>query len=80
MAYHCGQFIPFDKSQLHYYAKAPQDEDLTRQLSAAEDMTVGIAEDLAYIICGAEDGEAKSRISDIHMVTPASGNRTVPIA
>lgn len=80
MAYHCGQFSPFDKSQLHYYAKAPQDEDLTHQPSAAEDMSIGLAEDVAYIISGTEGGESQSSISDVHLFRPTTGNRAVLIA
>ena len=79
MTVYSAQFSPFDKSQLHYYAKAPHDEDGTYQPSAAEDMSIGLAQDLAYIISGAEGGEAQSSSSDIDIVGPRTGNGIISI-
>ena len=72
-AFEYGHFSPFDKRQLHYYAKAPHEEDENYQPSAAEDMSVGLAEDLVYIIAGSENKEKQSGTPDVKIVPSWTG-------
>lgn len=59
------QHVPYERSHLLYNEKAPYDEDETHQASAAEDISIGLVEDIVNIIAGGVDGYAWSCTLDI---------------
>ena len=72
MGFHAS-FNPFDKSLPMYYQEAQHEEEGTRQVLAVEDISIDLAEDLVFIISGAEKGEGQPTTSDIDVVNSRDG-------
>ena len=84
MASQSSHYSPFDLSSLRYYEKAPHDEDENHQPSWAEDISTRLADDLAYMLSGNEDGQAQPCTSDVHIengkrVSPTRSQLLIPI-
>ena len=65
---------PFDNSRLNYYEKAPLEEDTSHQVSDVEDISIGLAEDLSFLISGANHGGGQLGTADINILYPGDGN------
>lgn len=74
MASQTDRFSPFDKSRLSYYEKAPHEEDTSHQVSDVEDISIGLAEDLSFLISGPDHGGPRLGTADIKIVYPEDGN------
>ena len=73
MASNTEPFNPFDKSRLLYYEKAPYEENTTRQVSDIEDISIGLAEDLAFLISGGDCGGGNRGTQDVRIVDRKDG-------
>ena len=57
-----------------YYEKVPQEEDTSHQISDVEDISIGLAEDLSFLISGTNHNGAQLGTVDISILYPGDGN------
>ena len=75
MASQHDRFSPFDKSRLFKYEKAPEEEDTSHQVSDEEDISIGLSEDLSFLISGKNHVGSPLGTADISILYPEDGKR-----